>query len=675
MSIVLRLDYETRSTADISLGSYQYAMHPDTRVMCACLRVEEDGRLVKRLAFRFDPTGPKAVPMPQELAALWPRSTVRAWNVSFEQNVTQAIGWPEPLAWRCTMAQAAAQGMPQGLDKAAAFLGLEGKHKAGYKVMKKFCCPDDEGNLRPLADMSEDDWTALLDYCAYDVEIDASVDERVGDLIPSEIEVWRACNKINARGIAVDRELCQAALAINDELMARAGERIALATQGALTGADLTNPQKVKAWANAQGVPLEDIDAMAIAGALRRKDLPDAVREVLLARRTASKTSLNKLKALLSRSEVDGRIRNQLKYRGAQATGRWKSEGEQTWRRETGVQIQNLPRPQVKDVGAAIRAILSHDIPALEEMTGGDIEKALVSAIRPALVSSTGNLLLVNDWSGIEARICPWLCEDEKHLQWWRDYDEGKGPDGYCLLGPSILGHDVTKADKEARNCLKESWLSGQYQVGWPKFEGRARDVYGVDFAKVGRTPAAIIAGFRKEFYLVKQMWDRLQKCVLWVLDNHRAATCGRLSFDWRDDSLVMILPSGRSLKYRQAAYEMVEREYEGRKYMAPEITFKDYSDGSPTTGYLYGGKILQNATQGLGSDILAATLVKAEAAGLAPVLHTHDEVGCDVPEANANEASALLDEIMKAPLPWAPGLPLSTEGYITRRYAKAPLF
>ena len=45
---------------------------------------------------------------------------------------------------------------------------------------------------------------------------------------------------------------------------------------------------------------------------------------------------------------------------------------------------------------------------------------------------------------------------------------------------------------------------------------------------------------------------------------------------------------------------------------------------------HTYGGKLTQNVIEGVCRELLARALVGAELAGLAPVLHVHDEIAAE---------------------------------------------
>ena len=52
-------------------------------------------------------------------------------------------------------------------------------------------------------------------------------------------------------------------------------------------------------------------------------------------------------------------------------------------------------------------------------------------------------------------------------------------------------------------------------------------------------------------------------------------------------------------------------------------------------------------------------------------VFHVHDEIICEVPEDQAEEALAWIRDIFSKNMPWNDGLPLNGAGYLTPYYLK----
>lgn len=63
--------------------------------------------------------------------------------------------------------------------------------------------------------------------------------------------------------------------------------------------------------------------------------------------------------------------------------------------------------------------------------------------------------------------------------------------------------------------------------------------------------------------------------------------------------------------------------------------------------------------------------MLALEDAGYGIVFHIHDEVVIEVDEANAKEDYAKIREIMCRDIPWAKGLVLNAEGFVSPYYMK----
>ena len=78
-----------------------------------------------------------------------------------------------------------------------------------------------------------------------------------------------------------------------------------------------------------------------------------------------------------------------------------------------------------------------------------------------------------------------------------------------------------------------------------------------------------------------------------------------------------------------------------------------------------------ENIVQATARDLFGEMILKVEDAGFPVVLHVHDEIICEIPEDDAEEALAQITEIMSTPPTWANDLPVAAEGAILDRYTK----
>jgi DNA polymerase len=103
---------------------------------------------------------------------------------------------------------------------------------------------------------------------------------------------------------------------------------------------------------------------------------------------------------------------------------------------------------------------------------------------------------------------------------------------------------------------------------------------------------------------------------------------------------------------------------FSGRTHFAPY-----YIGTKSGREHLYGGKIAENVIQAMCRDLMADAFVRAERAGLCPVLTVHDEIVADVPR--GREGYAELKQIMLTLPEWAAGFPVGAAGHWGKRYRK----
>jgi DNA polymerase len=129
---------------------------------------------------------------------------------------------------------------------------------------------------------------------------------------------------------------------------------------------------------------------------------------------------------------------------------------------------------------------------------------------------------------------------------------------------------------------------------------------------------------------------------------------------------LVMMLPSKRRIVYPWPKLELSKRN--GRKQITFFGNIKGNFWGRQST---YGGKLAENATQGIAADIMFNGSVKAEAKGFKILTLIHDEA---LSRGKGGDPHKELPVFVKAlcDLPaWAEGLPIVAEGKVVPYYLK----
>ena len=194
-------------------------------------------------------------------------------------------------------------------------------------------------------------------------------------LTERERKLYELDQLINARGMPVDMDFVRKASAIVEEEQT---ELMALAR--AATGCENPNSRaQMLAYLKTQGYEYGSLGARWVKQALgdTTSELTDAGRVALELRKKLAKSSTAKLEALANFVNADGRLRRQYVFLGAARTNRWSGRA---------VQLQNLPRPSIKDIPGATAAILSGSRTSVGSF--GPVLEVVASCLRSAFRAS-----------------------------------------------------------------------------------------------------------------------------------------------------------------------------------------------------------------------------------------------------------------------------------------------
>ena len=403
------------------------------------------------------------------------------------------------------------------------------------------------------------------------------------------------------------------------------------------------------------GEAKDSLDKSVRAALLDLDDLDPDVRVVLQAMDdiwASSTAKFNKLAALAD--EEDHRLRGAFVFAGGAATGRASSYG---------AQVHNFPRKAAKDTEAVRAAMLAGQ--SIAPAYGKRVTDVLKTMLRPSMIPAPGHVFIVADWSAIEGRVHPWLSNcpaGERKLDVFRS-----GRDPYIVNAAAtfhrsyeeiLADHEAGRSDQRQIGKVQELALGFLGGPGAFKTFGR---IYGV---VVGEAEAVrMVSAWRMANPWAQQHGRALEGAYLRAMRNPgHEVPAGRITYLYDRTHLWYALPSGRVLCYPFARFD----DDGGVSYA--KASWKPKADATEwPRGRLWPGLACENVTQAAAHDILRESLRTLEGV----VLHIHDEIVLEVPEAAADAARARLVEVMTTAPAWAAGLPLACEAKTMRRYGK----
>ncbi len=657
----LNIDIETYSDVDIKkAGLYRYVQSPAFEVLLFAYSL--DGAPVQVVDLAQGETIPQSI-----LCALFdPHVIKHAYNAAFEWYcLSKGCLAHDPGAmttwlqeWRCTMLHGLYCGYTAGLAATGEALGLpQDKRKlgTGASLIRTFCtpCTPTKSNgyrTRTLPHHEPEKWQLFKQYCAQDVVTEMEIERRLSTFpVPeAEQQLWQLDQAINARGVRVDTQLVDSALAIDEATTTQL-------TAEAIMLSGLSNPKSVQqltAWLEEEiDEDIPDLRKETVKDLLKGDLESDAARRVLEIRQQLSKTSTKKYAAMREAVCEDGRVRGLLQFYGANRTGRWAGRL---------VQVQNLPQNHLPALDYARELAKGRNAEALQ-LLYGSVPDTLSQLIRTAFVPSPGHVFLVADFSAIEARVISWLAGEQWRMDVFATHGKIYEASAAQMFGVPL--EEITK-DSPLRQRGKVAELALGYQGG----VGALTKMDTSKKLKPEEMPE-IVQRWRDANKRIVDLWYAVENAALTTMRTGQPSGARGILFaregDYAtgQDFLTVTLPSGRKLYYVKPFLSPNQWGNDSLHYYGMDQSTKKW-----TVVDTYGGKLVENIVQATARDCLAAAMCRLEARGHQIVMHVHDEVIIDAPpEASLEEVCAVMGE----PLPWAPGLLLRADGFISTFYKK----
>lgn len=543
--------------------------------------------------------------------------------------------------------------LPLKLKNAAEVLKTgEQKDDVGERLIRYFSIPckptkSNSGRTRNLPEHAPEDWKLFKSYCIQDVRTERDIRYRLEKfpLMPQEWNYYHMDQRINDRGVMIDKELVQQAIicdmALSEAMTKRAYE---------LTG--LENPNSVsqlKAWLDERGISVDSLgkkDVSALIADLDKHSIDTEALDMMKLRLQMAKSSVKKYQAAERYICTDDRAHGLFQFSGANRTQRWAGRG---------IQLQNLPQNHIATLDEA-RDLVKMGCFDMIEVLYGNTPDILSQLIRTMLIAKPGHIFIIADFSAIEARVLAWLAGE----QWRLDaFKEGK--DIYCASASQMFGVPVVKHGINGE--LRQKGKVAELACGYGGGSNALISMGALDMGLKEDELPDIISSWRDANPEIVKFWYAIEKAAIETVKDHTERTVGRIGFRFAANTLWIVLPSGRSLAY-------IKPKLMPNRFGRMALTFEGLGANNKwVRGETYSGKLTENITQATARDLLAEAMWRMERAGLGIVGHVHDEVIIEVPE-----NSITVDEvcgIMNLNPVWADGLPLSSAGYTGMWYYK----
>lgn len=656
----LSLDLETYSSVSLKkAGVYPYAESLDFEILLFGYSVNGGPVQVVDIACGEQIPAPVLSALTDDTVIKW------AFNASFERICLsywlqrhhpehfKSYSIPEdsvrnylnPEAWRCSMVWSAYMGLPLSLEGAGAVLRLDDqKLSEGKDLIRYFCVPcaptkSNGGRTRNLPEHAPDKWALFKKYNQRDVEVEMAIQQKLRRYpVPDFVwEEYHLDQEINDRGIAIDMDIVENAICLDERSKAELSDKMKSCTS-------LENPNSViqlKTWLSEHGMKTDTLGKKAVTAMI--KDAPADLRKVLELRLQLSKSSVKKYTAMQDTLCADGRARGMFQFYGANRSGRWAGRH---------IQLQNLPQNHLPDLEEARSLVKAGDYDALQ-LLYEDIPDTLSQLIRTAFIPKEGYKFIVSDFSAIEARVLSFLAGET-----WRMEVFETGGDIYCASSSQMFHVPVEKHGRNAH--LRQKGKIAELALGYGGSIGALKAMGALEMGLQEEELQPLVASWRESNPKIVQFWWDVDRAAKEAIQLRTETVTHGIRFIYQSAMLFIELPSGRRLSYVKP--RMGENRFGGES-----ITYEG-TGGTKKWERIesYGPKIVENITQAISRDILAYAMKTLSHCFI--VAHVHDELIIECPQAVSLEA--ICDQMGRTP-PWIEGLALRAEGYETMFYKK----
>jgi DNA polymerase len=543
----------------------------------------------------------------------WGNHFVLAHNAIFDASIMTWVFGQRPKAWLDTMSMARAVLGPNAsvsLEKLSNHFGLgtKGTEVVNAKGLRREDFPEDQ-----LAQYGE--------YCKNDVELTYKLYAELNGTFPIKekrliditirmfsdplLELDTKRLEEHLQGVRDRKEKLFTDSGITKEVLNSSAKFAELLRENHVYPPIKISPATGK---ETYAFAKSDADFVALL------EHPNEVVQAIVAARLGAKSTLEETRTerfidIAKRGPIMGALRRApipLKYYAAH-TGRWGGSDK--------VNLQNLPSRGAE---------------------GGKLKRCIVAP--------RGHVIIDCDSSQIEARVLAWLAGQHDILDLF-----AKQQDVYKYMARMIYGISEDEVSPEQRFIGKTTVLGAGYGMGAIKFQVQLKNM-GKDLDY--DTCRFIIKQYRNANHRISDWWNHLNMVMTHII-NQKPVEVDRVGLLTTTPFTGIALPNGLYLNYPE-----LERHTNG------EFTYATRQGPNK----IYGGKVAENICQAVARCIIGEQMIQIEKR-YRVVLTVHDAIACVVPQDEADEARAYIEQCMRTSPSWAKNLPLNCESGMAQNY------
>ena len=265
--------------------------------------------------------------------------------------------------------------------------------------------------------------------------------------------------------------------------------------------------------------------------------------------------------------------------------------------------------------------------------------------LKRCITAPKGHVIIDCDSSQIEARVLAWLAGQSDVLTKF-----SLKQDVYKYMASSIYGKPENMVTDHERFIGKTTVLGAGYGMGAVKFQTQLQNMghrLDIDTCK------HIIKQYRYTNTNISFWWTHLNHVLDWLITNKVSDNVDTVGLLAVSPFTGIELPNGMFINYPELRREPAG----GYSYMTRQGRNR-----------IYGGKVAENLCQAVARCVIGEQMLMIEKE-LRVVLTVHDAIACVVPESEAEQARAFIEECMRTSPKWAEGLPLNCESGVAYTY------